>query len=145
MFDLNSINGKWNIVESTDECYLKEMDRRLNINFKIKKRSLLEIRSIKKKNTKKYCKKIKNKNEMLCLYRKFLFFTLPIKLCIIGYDESSEWLIVARVNSILNQLQIDVLSRKNELSSDDIYTIRKKISSNHNIAIYLKYLKNVNR
>jgi len=144
MFDLNSINGKWNIVESTDECYLKEIDRRLNINFKIKKRSLLEVRNIKKKEVKKYSKKIKNRNGMLCINRKILFFTLPIKLCIIGYDESSEWLIIARVNSILNQLQIDVLSRKNELSSDDIYIIRKKISSIDNVAGYLKYLKNVN-
>ncbi|WBW99646.1 hypothetical protein [Oceanirhabdus sp. W0125-5] len=144
MFDLNFIKGKWNIVQSTDEYYLKEINRRLNINFKIKNSSILEVRKLKKEKVRVYSKKYKNKNGILCFNRKFLFFKLPIKFCVIGYDENSEWLIIARINSILNKLQIDVLSRGNQLNSNDIYIIRKKISSIDYTAGYLKYLKNVN-
>ncbi len=144
MFDLNSINGKWNIVESTDECYLKDIDRKLSIRFRVKKKVHMEFGNGKEKKLLRFNKKIKRKNGVAFLKRKFLFLNLPTKLWIVEYNDDSEWLIIARGNSLLKKLQIDVLTRRNELSGKDILEIRKKISSNKNIAGYLKFLKNVN-
>ena len=143
MFNLNNLKGKWNVIESTDEGYLNHGNRRPTYRLEIRKWSFSFRLNKGKKRVRRFSKKFKYHSGIIYFKKRF-GLGINGKFYLLSFNEDQQWMIIVRKDSIFRNTHIDVLSKNYELSSDEIFSIRKKISSVEKISGLLKHLKNAN-